>query len=488
MSKYVCIHGHFYQPPRENPWFNRLELQDSAAPYHDWNQRITEECYWPNARAKSYDIEKNSEILVNNYEKISFNFGPTLLSWLRVNHPDLLQSIIDADQKSKIKQRGHGNAIAQAYHHMILPLANSRDKFTEIYWGIKDFEYYFKRKPEGLWLPETAVDVESLELMSNMGIKFTILAPNQVKRVRPLKSDTWSENFSTTIPYLYKLNSGRSINIFIYDGRLSQAVAFESLLTNGDMFVSRILQDEQEYAFSNQLIHFATDGETYGHHHPHGDMALAYSLQAIERTKDVQLTNYARFIEIEPPQYEIEIHPNSSWSCAHGIERWRNHCGCSTGNQDWEQNWRAPLRDALDWLRDKVSPLYEQNAGLFLRNPWEARNDFIRVINNAYCYPSFLEQHARRRLTADEAACALKWCGLQRNALLMYTSCGWFFDEPSRLETIQLLKYASRVMQLVKQLTHYDLEYKFIEKLLQMRSNIPEFANGAVIYQRLVRK
>ncbi len=485
-NKFVCIHGHFYQPPRESPWLDTVEPQESAQPYHDWNERVTAECYLPNAGAALFNPMDNSTQYVNNYEKISFNFGPTLLLWMKSNHPTLLQSIIDADIKSRARFNGHGNAIAQAYNHIIMPLANSRDKFTEIYWGIQDFEYYFKRKPEGLWLPETAVDLESLDFMSEMGIKFTILAPSQAKRGRALQTDTWSETVSTEIPYLQRLPSGRSIIIFFYDGAIAHGVAFDKLLTDGGVFAKQLMDSQPKSKTANALIHIATDGESYGHHHRFGEMSLAYALQQLDNTNDIALTNYGQFIDIQPPEFEVDILPNSSWSCTHGIERWRNNCGCNTG-QGFHQEWRGPLRAALDWLRDQLAPVYETTLSHYIKDPWRARNDYITVINNRDQFDHFIQSHATRRLNHQEKMLVLKWCELQRYTLLMYTSCGWFFDELSGIETIQIIRYAGRAIQLADNLTHVNYETEFLKRLEMIPSNIESIGNGANLYQQFVK-
>lgn len=484
-NKFVCIHGHFYQPPRENPWRDEIEEQPSAAPYHDWNVRVTEECYQPNTHSMIVNQGGPSTQLVNNYEKISFNFGPTLLSWMKDSYPQVLQSIIEADQKSKLSFHGHGNAIAQAYHHLIMPLANYQDKLTEICWGIEDFNYYFNRKPEGLWLPETAVDLETLDVIQACGIKFTILSPRQAKRVRRIGDEEWSETLETGRPYLQRLPSGNSIVLFFYDGAISQAVAFENLLTDGGNFAQRLIQSVSSTS-CNILNHIATDGESYGHHHAFGDMSLAYALQCLEKSGEIHLTNYAHFIEIQPPEYEVEIHPNSSWSCCHGIERWQSNCGCHQ-RDDWQQTWRGPLRTALDWLRDTLIPQYIASTARYFRDPWQARNDYIKVIHHRNYFSQFIQEQVTKNITQAEKLQLLTWLELQRYALLMYTSCGWFFDEISGLETVQILRYASRVIELARQLTGNNYEPEFIRCLSMAPSNLEEYHDGGVVYQRLAK-
>ncbi|HVV69104.1 MAG TPA: DUF3536 domain-containing protein [Gammaproteobacteria bacterium] len=493
MKKYICIHGHFYQPPRENPWLEAIELQDTAFPYHDWNERITAECYAPNSASRI--LNENHEItqIVNNYQSISFNFGPTLISWIQEKHPELLKKIIEADQNSQAQFQGHGAAIAQAYNHMILPLSNTRDKYTQILWGIRHFEIYFGRKPEGLWLPETAVNLETLDIMSEVGIKFTILAPNQAKRVRKLDGLHWhnvGDKIDITMPYLQKLPSGRSIALFFYDGPTSRALAFENLLQSGNVLADRLIELCNFSRMHPQLIHIATDGETYGHHHAFGDMALAYALHYIKEQQVADITIYGQFLEHNPPTHEVEIHENSSWSCAHGIERWKSDCGCNSGGHSgWRQHWRAPLRESLDWLRDSLIPVYEEHAGKYLRDPWQARNDYIEIIHDRSPekLADFLDKNAIRELTESEIEEVLKALEMQRHALLMYTSCGWFFDELSGIETVQVIAYAARAIQLAHSFSDTDYESQFLEHLANAPSNIPEYENGRKIYERFIK-
>ncbi|MCR4426918.1 MAG: DUF3536 domain-containing protein [Firmicutes bacterium] len=493
MERYVCIHGHFYQPPRENPWLEDVELQDSAYPYHDWNARITAECYEPNTASRIRAEDGRIMKIQNNYSKISFNFGPTLMDWMRKRTPAVYEGVIEGDRESQKHFSGHGSGFAQAYNHMIMPLANSRDKYTQVVWGIRDFEYRFGRRPEGMWLPETAVDIESLDIMARQGIKFTVLAPHQAKRVRNIDNGSWQrvrKGVDPSMPYLVWLPSGRSINVFYYDGPISRAIAFERLTSNGERFAERLLSAFVDYRTWPQLVHVATDGETYGHHHPYGDMGLAYAIHHIESNGLAQLTNYGEFLEKHPATAEAEILENSSWSCVHGIERWRSNCGCNSGGHPgWNQEWRAPLRHALDWLRDEAAPRYEEQARRFLKDPWEARNGYIDVIldRSEESVTRFLEKHATRELNPSERVTALKLLELQRHAMLMYTSCGWFFDELSGLETVQVIQYAGRVIQLAKQVLAWDPEPHFLEMMANAKSNIPEHRNGAHIYQKFVK-
>jgi alpha-amylase/alpha-mannosidase (GH57 family) len=494
MEKSVCIHGHFYQPPRENPWLETVELQDSAAPFHDWNERITSECYGRNTAARIFDGENRIESIVNNYSKISFNFGPTLLTWLKDKMPWVHNAIVEADQLSQKHFAGHGSAIAQNYNHMIMPLANTRDKETQVIWGIRDFESRFGRKPEGMWLAETAADTPTLEVLAKHGIKFTILSPFQASQMRKIGEKQWQDAGSAKIdparPYLMNLPSGKSITLFFYDAPVSQAVAFEKLLDSGEKFAGRILSAFSDHRNWDQLVHIGTDGESYGHHHRWGEMALAYALRHIERQQLAKLTNYGEYLEKHPPVYEARIHEGSAWSCSHGVGRWKENCGCNSGGHgDWNQNWRAPLRNALDWLRDELAPAFEQKAKALLKNPWEARDDYVSVILNRSeeNVEAFLARHSTHELTTEEKVTVLKLMELQRHAMLMYTSCGWFFDEISGLETVQVIQYAARAIQLAEDVIGHDFEKGFLDLLKHARSNIPEHQDGEAIYRKFVK-
>ncbi len=501
-QRFVCVHGHFYQPPRENAWLEAIEVQDSSAPYHDWNVRINHECYAANGSSRILNTQNKIVRIVNNYSRISFNFGPTLLAWMEKSAPLSYQKVLDADRIGMDRFGGHGSAIAQVYNHIILPLASTQDRTTQIRWGIADFEYRFGRKPEGMWLSETAVDLESLDLLAQHGILFTILAPHQCARVRDIapendpESADWTETPNATVdptrPYLVRTSQGRSIAVFFYDGPTSRAIAFEGLLNNGGDMAKRLLAGFRANGQNGQLVHIATDGESYGHHHRHGDMALAYALQSIEQASDVALTNYGQFLEKFPPICEAEIHENTSWSCSHGIERWRSNCGCNTGQHpDWNQKWRAPLRDALDWLRDAARPMWQQSAALLLRDPAAARDGYVRVLldRNQASQQAFFDEHCLRPLSAEERSTALKLMEMERHLQLMYTSCGWFFDDLAGIETVQVISYAGRVLQLATELfgsAGAALETTFLQRLAKAKSNGTEPANGAEIYRKSV--
>ncbi|HHN65250.1 MAG TPA: DUF3536 domain-containing protein [Nitrospirae bacterium] len=493
MKRYICIHGHFYQPPRENPWLEEVETQDSAYPYHDWNERITAECYAPNTASRILNPDGVIVNIVNNYSRISFNFGPTLLSWLQRHNRGVYEAILEADRLSMERFSGHGSAIAQVYNHMIMPLATKVDKYTQILWGIRDFQYRFKRDPEGMWLPETAVDTETLEILSEMGIRFTILSPTQALKVRsPGGKSEWTDvrdgKIDPSMPYLCRLPSGRQISIFFYDGPISRDVAFGGLLHNGEAFAKRLLSAFNDKRTWPQIVHIATDGETFGHHHRGGDMALAYCLYYIEKLEGVELINYGAYLEKHPPRYEVKIVEKSSWSCVHGVKRWKEDCGCNTGrNPQWTQAWRRPLRDAMDRLRHDLARIYKNLAPRYLKNPQAARDDYISVIldRSEENTEAFLSRHARKALSSEDKTTLLKLLEMQRNGMLMYTSCGWFFDEISGIETIQVMMYAARAMQLARDVAGVDLEGEFVKRLKKAPSNIYE--NGAYVYRHFVK-
>jgi alpha-amylase/alpha-mannosidase (GH57 family) len=463
LNRFVTVHGHFYQPPRENPWTGEVDREVTAAPYHDWNERITAECYSPNGVGTP-----------SNYSRMSFDFGPTLLSWLEANALETYRSILDADRESRDRFSGHGSALAQAYNHAILPLANARDKVTQVHWGIRDFEHRFGRRPEGMWLPETAVDEATLEVLAAHGISFTILSPHQAPGVDPRE------------PWRVALPSGREIAVFFYDGAISQAVAFGGLLSGGGGDLARALLSRLDAGDVPSLAHVATDGETYGHHVRAGDRALAEALDAIEGSGWARLTNYGEHLERFPPRRETRVLTVSSWSCAHGVGRWSDDCGCSAGGASTHP-WRRPLREALDWLRDALAPVYEAEASLYFSDPWSARNDSIDLFldSSPGSADRFFERHAVRRLSDEDRAAALDLLELQRNALLMYTSCGWFFDDPSGLETRQVLRYAARAVELAKKTLGGSLEPLFLALLARVRSGLPDGPDAAAVFRTL---
>ena len=494
---YLTIHGHFYQPPRENPWLEAIEVQESAKPFHDWNERINFECYSPNSVSRIVNSQNKILNIVSNYRRMSYNFGPTLLSWMEEHDPRTYERIIEADTLSMQKHNGHGNALAQVYNHIILPLANERDKYTQVIWGIKDFIYRYGHKPEGIWLAETAIDYDTLDVLIECGIKFTVLSPFQALKVRPMdeKDAKWTDVSSGNIDpgRAYRCYSKKDpekyLDLFFYDGAISKSVAFDNLLQNGEKFVNRLKEGISAERNYNQLVNIATDGESYGHHTKFGDMALSYVLKSRVEKEGFVLTNYAEYLELEPPVVEVEIKPVSSWSCFHGVERWNSDCGCQTGGQpNWNQKWRKPLREALDYLRDKLAEIYEKQEGELLKDAWKARNDYIEVIldRDEDNIKNFISKHQKYALSKDETVKAIKLLEMQRQTQLMYTSCGWFFCEISGIETVQILKYAARAIQLAQEFVDYEIEPEFLNILSNAQSNIIEYGTGKDIYERWV--
>jgi alpha-amylase/alpha-mannosidase (GH57 family) len=494
-KRFVCIHGHFYQPPRENPWLETVEIQDTAAPYHDWNERICAECYATNGAARIVNNKGQITRIVNNYARISFNLGPTLLSWLMENAPRTYRMVLDGERRSRKMFHGHSSAMAQVYNHIILPLASHRDRITQIRWGIADYQHHYGAPPEGMWLAETAADTESLELLAQHNIKFTLLAPHQCMRIRSLaQGGQWTEtpnaSVDTTRPYLMRFASGASMAVFFYDGPTSRAIAFEGLLNSGESFAARLKGAFRDDA-NPQLAHVATDGESYGHHHKHGEMALAYALRLLEEDKTVKLTNYGSYLDQFPPEYECQIVENTSWSCAHGVERWRSDCGCNGGRAGWNQAWRGPLRKALDELRDALVPLTETEGAKLFKDVWEARNGYIEAMidHSPQVVERFFRKHQLRTLTVAERTRGLELMEMQRHTQLMYTSCGWFFDDISGIETVQVVAYAARVVQLAREVFGEEvagLEPAFLALLAGAHSNDPKAGDGAKIYQEQV--
>ncbi len=514
-TKYVCIHGHFYQPPRENPWLGEIEREDSAIPYHDWNERIDTECYRANAAARLTDDANRVLSLRNNYKYFSFNFGPTLMQWLEQHDPWAYRAIIEADRESVKARGGHGNAIAQVYNHVIMPLANQRDKVTQVLWGIRDFEYRFGRRPEGMWLAETAVDRNTLSVLAGAGIKFTILSPHQAAQWRLIgpstpqgahsalqavpstpQGDQWCEARGGTIPtgrpYLFDCGGGKHIYIFFYDAELARGVAFERLLDHssrllaqiGRSFAGRDLPDNEAW-----LVNVATDGESYGHHFKFGDMALAAAFQELERDPDVEVTNYGAFLASFPVVAEVELIENTAWSCAHGLGRWSGDCGCHvSGGPGWNQKWRAPLRSALDFARDAMAVHFEKEMKKLCRDPWKARNDYIdALLDPKGAMEKFLQHHLGAGRASSRASRFLELLEVQRFALYMFTSCGWFFDDISQIESLLLLKFATRAIQLAERTGAPPIEPGFLKILEKAPSNVAEYKSGADVYLRAAK-
>jgi alpha-amylase/alpha-mannosidase (GH57 family) len=488
---FVTVHGHFYQPPRENPWLDAVEVQDGAAPYHDWNARVTAECYAPNTAARRVGQANRILDIVNNYEKISFDVGPTLLVWLERHVPDVYAKILEADRRSAGARAGHGNAIAQVYNHMIMPLASRRDKETQVSWGLADFRHRFGREPEGMWLPETAADDESLEVLAEAGLRFTILAPHQAWRIRPIGAEAWEdvdERIDPSRAYLWRGPRTTSLALFFYDGPISRAIAFGDALDRGENLVARLKDGIDPSRAWPQLVHCATDGESYGHHRAFGDMALAAAIQQIEAAGFATLTNYGAFLAAHPPTHEVQIRQNTSWSCAHGVERWRSDCGCRL-RAGSHQRWRASLREAVDWLRDQIDLVFEARAGAVLKDPWAARDAYVDVVldRRPERLAAWLERHQRAPLDAAALVETRRLLELQRHRMLMFTSCGWFFDELSSLEPVQILKYAAIALQYLRDLGGGHLEPDFVRRLEAAPTNAPEYHDGGDVYRTLIR-
>ncbi|MEG4852133.1 DUF3536 domain-containing protein [Microcoleus sp. B5-D4] len=529
----VTVHGHFYQPPRENPYLDAIERQASASPAHDWNERIDNECYRPNAFARILNDRGEVAGIVNNYEYMSFNIGPTLMSWLERYDPEVYQRILEADRKSCQRLNGHGNAIAQVYNHIIMPLANERDKYTQIRWGIADFRSRFDRDPEGMWLAETAVDYATLEVLVAEGIRFIVLAPSQAERCRPLigqnqegepaENSEWHEvgggQIDPTRPYrcylkpemrlmadhqlsplsTHYFGRGHSqnsaapttntpyIDIFFYDGPISRDMGFNDVLSSSHHLAGRLGQAVRGDHRQAQLICVATDGETFGHHKNSTEKCLAYAFTEEFPRRGWTVTNFAHYLSQNPSAWEVELKPVTAWSCSHGVDRWQDDCGCGGGG-GWHLKWRRPLRDTLNWLRDRLIPIYEEAGRKLLCDPWKARDEYIEVIRDRSPsnVDSFLQRHQVRPLDAGEQVDALRLLEMQRHTLLMFTSCGWFFEEISRPEGVQILRYAARALELAGEVTGVQLEKDFVDRLALVPSNVEYFQTGAEVYRKLV--
>jgi alpha-amylase/alpha-mannosidase (GH57 family) len=497
---YLCIHGHFYQPPRENPWTDEIELQPSAAPFHDWNERILQECYKPNTEAIIADLATNQVLeRVNNFEYIDFNFGPTLLIWIKNKHPEIYNKIIEADKKSVIKHGGHGNAIAQVYNHIIMPLANKRDNITQIKWGLYDFEYHFGRKSEGIWLAETACNNDTLEYLIKEGIRFIILDPSQALKIRNFKKIEWEDesqgNINTKRPYraFSQINPNKHIDIFFYEGPLSRSIAFEDIIYSAERLMERIDSIKNPDFKKPQLIHMAVDGETFGHHKHFTERTIAYLLSKLAHSKDFTVVNYSKYLSLFHPEYEVQIKPGvknegTSWSCIHGVGRWKRNCGCNTGGEPmWNQKWRKPLRKALNQLRDKLEVVFELEGKKYFKNAWNARNEYIKIINDSSVNSmnEFFKMNAVKTLNSKEIKHALSLLEIQKFSMFMFTSCGWFFSDISGIETVQVLAYAKRAIEISNELFDINLEEDFLNELSKAKSNKIEFKNGAEIYKQI---
>jgi alpha-amylase/alpha-mannosidase (GH57 family) len=498
MAIHLVIHGHFYQPPRENPWTGEIERQESAAPYHDWNARIVAECYEPNARSRVLDDRGRIVDIVNNYERISFNFGPTLLSWLAGAAPEVAQALLRADESSRLRL-GHGNAIAQAYNHMILPLATVRDRRTQIQWGVREFQVRFGRPPEAMWLPETAVDATTLELLVRAGLRYVILSPAQATRWRPMGGGRWITQAEAELdprrPYRWHLKDAQGnvqgnlgIDVCFYHAPLSRGISFQHYLRDARALASRIT--DAAAGFPDPLLLIATDGESFGHHERFGDMCLATLFAREAEQRGFSVTNLAAYLRTHRPTWEVELLPQSSWSCSHGVGRWRDDCGCSAGGgPGWTQRWRRPLRWGLDRLRDALGEIFTEEAAPLLRDGWAARDDYIDILldPSQTARERFFARHQARSLSGEERGRALRLLEMQHQSMLMYTSCGWFFSDISGIETVQNLRYAARAIELAEPFAPLDLGAVLLENLARAQSNVPSHQDGRHIWERQVR-
>lgn len=497
---YVTIHGHFYQPPRENPWTDVIEKQPSAALYHDWNDRILHECYLPNSAAEIKNEHGTVLKTINNYEYLNFNFGPTLLQWIKEKYPDVYEKIIEADKNSIKKHHGYGNAIAMCYNHIIMPLANERDKITQVKWGIKDFEHHFGRTPESIWLPETAVNYDTIDVLINEGMKYIILDVSQALSYRGIGNKKWIDvsNGSINPQQAYKCYSKRNhdkfINVFFYDGPISRAAAFEDILKNSYNLLNRINLALTPTHRGDRIVSLATDGETFGHHKKFAEMTLAYFFDELAPKNELKIVNFGEYLAKHHPKHEVilrtgENDEGTSWSCPHGVKRWYKDCGCRTGGEEgWNQKWRTPLRDSLIWLRDELINIYETEGSKYFIDVWNARNDYVKLIsdNSDKAAEDFYFDNTYRSLTNEGKKTCIKLLEMQKYAMFMFTSCGWFFSEISGIETVQILQYASKAIDLAKEITGSSLEAQFIEKLEPALSNIDKYKNGKGVWEKLV--
>ncbi|MEX2293594.1 MAG: DUF3536 domain-containing protein [Acidimicrobiales bacterium] len=485
----LVLHGHFYQPPREDPWTGAVPLQPSAAPYHDWNERITAECYAPNTVVGVATDDR--DFVVNLFDHLSFNVGPTLLSWMELHHKEVYDRILAADRRG-------GRAIAQAYGHAILPLCNERDLRTQVRWGMVDFRHRFGRSPAGMWLPETAVSDAVLSVLAEEGIRFTILAPGQIAAVRPIGApdSAWVQHgiaaheglgpvdavaaeaepvpldITRALRWQHPAAPELGVDLVVYDGALAHALAFAA--PSAEDIVAAALGHG---GGAGGLVAAATDGETFGHHHKGAEHEVARALTVVAASRGVETPRLVDLLDAQPPTHEADVRV-SAWSCAHGVGRWLTDCGCRTGGDPgWNQAWRAPLRDALDLVRDWGSEVFERVGGVHLHDPWAARDAYLAVLLGARSWGDFAAEH----VPGDQHLAGLL-LDAQRNALLMYTSCGWFFNDLAGIETVQVLRYAARAVDLYQQAGETPPLEAFLDTLAKAASNDPEVGDGRVLW------
>ena len=493
---YLVVHGHFYQPPRENPWLETIEREESADPYPNWNARIGDECYRRNGWASIFDDKGYIGGIINNYEYLSFNFGPTLLTWMEAEMAHTYARVLEADRLSQKERSGHGNALAQPYGHAIMPLCNERDRRTLLRWGKRDFEARFGREAEAMWLPETGIDAATVDDLINEGMTFMVLSPHQARQVRSLGRTQWTNvsggKVDPRMPYrcFSSQDPTRHIDVFFYDGPVSHSLSFERVLDSSRQFVDKAWGAVDGNRKGAQLVHCAVDGETFGHHQRNAERALAYAFTEEAPRRGFTLTNYGEYLELHPPTHEVqlELGPNNegtAWSCAHGVGRWYRDCGCHTGGPShWNQKWRGPLRDAVDLVRDEAALLLEEMGAELLQDPWAARDDYIEVLleGSADSRSQFLTRHNRDGRGLSRQVRIFKLMEMHRFSLLSQTSCGWFFNDLSGIEPVQNLKYLAHTVQIMEDLTGRNMEQRLLEVLGEAESNKAEAGTGADIY------
>ncbi len=500
-KKFLCIHAHFYQPPREDAWTGEILPQESAAPFHDWNERIFQECYKPNSEAVIVDEHDNVIKRVNNYEYFSFNFGPSLLGWIKKKHPRTYTRIIEADRKNALNNEGHGNAIAMCYSHLIMPLANRNDKITQVKWGVADFKYHFGRDPEGIWLPETACNEETIEVLIEEGIKFIILDPSQAEKARKIYRGKWKDvsdgSIDPGIPYkcFSKINPGKFISIFFYNGPLSRNIAFDDHIYDSKRLLKRLEHVHVNRNYENFLISTAVDGETFGHHKNYTERTMSYLFSELIPSSHFEIVNFSEYLASNTPEYEVKIkegenNEGTSWSCLHGTGRWMEDCGCGKNDEYPSQEWRKPLRESLNWLRDEFILIYISIGHNFFNEIWKARNEYINLIlsDDKESREKFFYFNSKRFLNENETELCIKLLEMQKFSMLMFTSCGWFFSDVSGIETIQILQYAARAIEIAKEVSGLELEEEFLKRLSHAKSNLKKYKNGKDLYMKEVLK
>jgi alpha-amylase/alpha-mannosidase (GH57 family) len=498
----LVIHGHFYQPPRENPWTDEVSREPSALPYHDWNERILSECYRANAFARVYGAGGRLQTLVNNYSHLSFNVGPTLARWIDKVDPTTSQRLRAGDEDQR-KALGAGGALAQVWGHPIAPLCSPRDRRTQIRWGLDDFEHRFGRKADGIWLPETAADPATLESLIEAGLSYTILAPEQIGAVRP-PGGAWKTVTRDTVDtgrayrFVHGDGSGRSLALAVFDGPLSRELAFGTATRDSESLLAAVSASAARSSVATRrLVLAASDGELYGHHKKFADLTLAHVNAVAATARGLEVTNLGAFLRAEPPVWEAELAKGpggegTAWSCHHGLGRWQRDCGCSMRPREesgWNQAWRTPLRSALDHLRDRAADLYTEMGGELLADPWAARDEFGAVLEAPpEQRQHFLARRGRSRLrgslrgTQRRVALLLE---MQRACLLMYASCGWFFDDVAGVESALVIRQAAYALDLWKDLGGKPPTEAVLDVLAQAHSNMPGAGTGADVFQRM---